>query len=194
MKIRDKQKQELLSRAQKGDMDAFAELFEEYRSFVFSIAYRLTGNNDSEDIVMESFLKAWHALPRFQKRSSLKTWLARITRNCALDFCRNSQKRKNREVQAVTENGESYLEQLPSATTDNPAGQAVDRETAQIIDSAMAQLSREQRTTVIMREVDGLSYREIAAATEVNVGTVMSRLFYAKRKLQRLLREVNDEK
>lgn len=194
MKTQNKQKQELLCRAQEGDMDAFAELFEEYRSFVFIIACRLAGNNDSEDIVTESFLKAWKALPRFQRRSSLKTWLARITRNCALDFRRESERRKNRESPAVNENGESFLEQHPGTVPGNPAGQAVNRETAEIIESAMTRLSEEHRTTVILREVDGLSYRDIAAATDVNAGTVMSRLFYAKRKLQRLLREAYDEK
>ncbi len=193
MNTRDKQKRELLSRAREGDMEAFAELFEEYRFFVFTIACRLAGSHDGEDVVMESFLKAWKALPQFQGRSSLKTWLAHITRNCALDFRRKSERQKSRELPAVNENGESFLEQHPGGVAGNPSEQSVNRETAEIIESAMNRLAEEQRTTVTLREVDGLSYREIAAATDVNVGTVMSRLFYAKRKLRRLLREYYDE-
>ena len=175
-------------------MDAFAELFEAYRPFVFVIACRVAGGNDGEDIVIETFLKAWKALSRFQGEASPKTWLARIARNCALDFRRKSERHKNREVSAVDENGESFLEQLPDTAANNPAGRAIHGETAHIIDSAMARLSEEHRTTVILREVDGLSYRDIAVVTNVNVGTVMSRLFYAKQKLQRQLQEVYDEK
>ncbi len=185
----------LLERAQAGDIEAFAELFEQQRRFVYAIACRLTGVNDGEDVVMETFLKAWKALPGFHRQSSLKTWLAKIARNCALDFCRRADRRTAREVTVTDDQGDNALEQLadPAADGANPASQAVDRETQSLIQQAMAQLSEEQRVAVVMREVDGLSYREIAAATGVGVGTVMSRLFYGKRKLRGILQEMYDE-
>ncbi len=179
----------LLEQAKNGDIDAFAELFEEHRRFVFTLALRLAGTNDSEDVVMDTFLKAWKALPGFQQRSSLKTWLARITRNCALDFRRRTSRRSSRESALINAEGESEIDQLADPVYRDPAGEAVNRELKQAIDTAISQLSEEQRITVVMREVDGLSYREIAAATNVGVGTVMSRLFYGKRKLRQLLQE-----
>jgi len=88
----DRHQAEQLERARKGDVEAFAEVFEALRPLVFSVANRLVGPNDAEDVVMETYLKAWQGLPRFRGKSSLKTWLYRISRNCSLDFIRSRQR------------------------------------------------------------------------------------------------------
>ncbi len=193
LKSKAEKQRELLKRAQDGDIDAFAELFEEQRRFVYSLACRLAGSNDCDDVVMETFLKAWKSLPGFRGRSTLKTWLAIIARNCSLDFRRRSGRQAAREITIVNDQGDSGLGQLADPHFSNPSVDAVNLETKKIIETAMAELKEEQRITVVLREIDGLSYREIAAATNVGIGTVMSRLFYGKRKLRELLLEFFNE-
>jgi RNA polymerase sigma-70 factor (ECF subfamily) len=85
-----------LAAAGKGDMEAFAALFEELRPMVYEVACRLVGPSDADDVVMETYLKAWRAIPRFNRRAALKTWLYRVTYNCALDFLRSRQRRRDR--------------------------------------------------------------------------------------------------
>lgn len=177
----------LLDRAQKGDIDAFASLFESLRPMVHAVAYRLTGPNDVDDVVMDSFLKAWKSLPRFRRRSSLKTWMYRITYNCAIDCLRGRQRRLDRTVSGGEEAVEwSAIADRGEVAPDKALARA---ETAEAVFAALAKLPAEHRTTLELRFVDGLAYAEIAAATGVMIGTVMSRLYYGKRKLRKLLQE-----
>jgi RNA polymerase sigma-70 factor, ECF subfamily len=173
----------LLDRAGQGDVEAFAELFEGLRPKVFAIAWRLAGPNDAEDIVMDTYLKAWKALPGFNRRSSLETWLYRIAHNCAVDVLRS--RRSDREP----EGGHVEAADLPDNRLPAPDQAAAAHELGGIIRRALDQLSPEHRAAVTLRFTDGLSYAEIAAATGVSLGTVMSRLFNGRRRLQRLLRE-----
>ncbi len=182
--------QELLQRAQEGDMEAFAQLFETQRKLVFAIAYRLGGANDCDDVVMETFLKAWKALPGFRRQASLRTWLARIASHCALDFRRGDQRRKARFAEPeIDDRGVDSIGKLADPNSQGPAEQAISQDTMQVIEKAMQKLTEPQRATLVLREVDGLSYHEVAAATGVTIGTVMSRLFYAKRRMRKLLQE-----
>jgi len=178
-----------LVRAQSGDMEAFAELFEPLRPLIYTVAYRLVGANDADDVVMETFLKAWDALPRFKGRSSLATWLCRIARNCSYDVLRAKQRRAGRAEALDDDAGEGrpLREELADPSAPNPENEADRRELGRLLDEAIAALDEPHRTTFLLREVDGLRYSEIAAATGVRIGTVMSRLFYARRKLQKYL-------
>jgi len=180
----------LIADAQAGDMDAFAALFEALRPMAFAVASRLIGPDDADDVVMEAYLKAWQALPRFSGRSSLKTWLYRITHNCALDMIRARDRRKERVAQEPAEESGRTLETLPDETARAPDEDTVRAELAGEVREALVRLSREHRLTLEFRFADGLSYAEIAAATGVSIGTVMSRLFNAKRKLRRVLEEM----
>lgn len=179
---------ELLGRAQQGDLDAFAELFEPQRKAVYAVACRLVGPVDAEDVVMDSFLKAWQALPRFGGRSSLQTWLYRIAHNCAVDFLRARERRKE-QAPAFRETAEDALARLPDPDQERPDEVLAGDETARAVAEALGRLPPEHRTTLELRYTDGLDYSEIAAATGVSIGTVMSRLFYGKRKLKKLLQE-----
>lgn len=185
-----------LEKARQGDAAAFAEVFEELRPSVFAVASRLVGPDDAEDVTMQAFLRAWQALPEFQGRSSLKSWLYRIAYNCALDRVR--QKQRSPEVKLTpldSEAGEASdpLEELPDEHVPAPSARLEAVETQLRVKRALARLPPEHRVALELRYSDDLSYVEIAQATGVSIGTVMSRLFNAKHKLQRALAELELE-
>jgi len=166
-------------------MDAFAAVFEGMRADVYKVAYRLVGADDANDIVMDAFLKAWQAIPRFVGRSSLRTWLYRITYNCAIDYLRSRQRRGEESLSSGSE--ESGVREVADETSGRPDEIVAGRELAEEMALALSLLPYEHKVTLELRYSDGLSYLEIASATGVSVGTVMSRLFNGKRKLRKLL-------
>ncbi len=181
----------LLAAARAGDMDAFAALFEPLRPMIFAVAVRLVGPDDADDVVMETFLKAWRALPGFAGRASLKTWLLRIARNAALDLLRSRSRRGVYEQsldEAAPEDGVRFEETVPDPRAAPPDLEAMRKDLGIALERALAELDPSHRTVFLLREVDGLSYKEIAEAVGVRLGTVMSRLFYARRALRRSLR------
>lgn len=180
---------QLLDRARHGDVDAFAAVFEQFRPLLHRIACRLVGIDDGEDVVMDTYLKAWKAIPRFRGDAALRTWLCTATRNCALDHLRRRRREDERLVR--DEAGDDDDRPLLDRVAD-PRAEGADRRVQRLelgtqLAEALAQLSAEHRTALLLREVDGLSYKEVAAATGVGIGTVMSRLFYAKHRLRKLL-------
>jgi RNA polymerase sigma-70 factor (ECF subfamily) len=178
---------ELLERARKGDMDAFLALFEESRATIHSVAWRLVGPDEAEDVVMETYLRAWKSVPGFSGRSSVRTWLCRIAHNCSVDWLR-----KRRHVVQPLEAGDDeegggegnlFVDSHQREPSEVMAG----AELQAAIDAALETVSPEHRTVLLLRFSDGLSYSEIAAATGVSIGTVMSRLFNGRRKLVKAL-------
>jgi RNA polymerase sigma-70 factor (ECF subfamily) len=175
-----------LKAAKNGDVEAFVALFEQFRPLVHAVAGRLVGPDDAEDVVMETYLKAWQALPRFGGRSRLSTWLYRIARNCALDVLRRRETRRERLL-ARDESESEAVERAPDPAAVRPDRAMEGQELGDAIARAMARLPDVHRVALELRFVDGLSYAEVAAATGISIGTVMSRLFNGRRKLQRLL-------
>ena len=178
----------LIQRARNGDVEAFASLFEAFRPMLFKVACRLVGEGEAEDVVMDTYLKAWQALPRFGGRASLKTWLYRIAYNCSVD-CLRAKERQTRRFVRVSE-----LESDQPLDFPDPRQAAADRllgdeETAATVRLALKQLTADHQAALLMRYADDMSYSDIAAATGVSIGTVMSRLFYGKRKLKEAMRE-----
>jgi RNA polymerase sigma-70 factor (ECF subfamily) len=175
---------ELLERARKGDVDAFLALFEESRSTIHAVAWRLVGPDEAEDMVMETYLRAWKSVPGFSGRSSVRTWLCRIAHNCSVDWLR---KRRHvvQPVEAGSDEGEGvqFVDPRQRAAPELIAG----AELQAAIDSALETISPDHRAVLLLRFSDGLSYGEIAAATGVSIGTVMSRLFNGRRKLLKAL-------
>jgi RNA polymerase sigma-70 factor (ECF subfamily) len=176
-----------LHAARNGSVDAFATIFEAFRPVVFSVALRLVGSAEADDVVMDTYIKAWKALPGFDARASVKTWLFRITHNCALDHLR-SRRRLREEPLPEFEDGEPIG--LPLEGEPGPDEQVMRSELGQRIEQGMQQLPPVMRTTLLLRFADGLSYRDIATATGVSIGTVMSRIFNGRRRLQALLRKM----
>lgn len=183
---------ELVAKSQAGDATAFNELVTRYRSRAFAMIYNMVRNEqDAWDLAQDGFLKAWKSIGRFRGQSSFYTWLYRILMNVSIDWLRK------KHVEGGTEFDDSFgLKNVaPGATTApkaelQPAEKISDREIRERIDAAIAKLSPEHRAAIVMRELDGLEYSEIATAMDCSVGTVMSRLFYARKKLQSLLKDV----
>ena len=184
---------DLLARARSGDTVAFDRLISLHRQRVFAIAYQILRNeDDAMDIAQETFTKAWQSLGKFDGRHPLGTWLHRIATNAAIDVVRRRQARP----QCGLEGGELTVD-AASRTTPSappPPGVGMDlRELRARLDRALASLSAEHRAVIVLREVDELSYEEIAKCLHTSVGTVMSRLYYARRHLQARLKETHEE-
>jgi RNA polymerase sigma-70 factor, ECF subfamily len=171
---------ELVSRSQAGDTEAFGELVTKYRGRVFAIIYGIVGNeNDAWDLAQEGFLKAWRSIDRFQGRSSFYTWLYRITINVTIDSRRRQGHR--REVE---------LDDFIPSSLPGPGANYERAEIREQVYAALAQLTPEHRAVIVLKEMEDLQYHEIAEILNLSIGTVMSRLFYGRRKLQSILRPV----
>jgi len=173
---------ELVRRVLAGDRSAFGEIYEHHRRKVFKIAYGMTRTEDDAlDVVQETFLKAHRNLARFEGRSALGTWLCQIATHQAIDLAR---RRKVRQAEPLDE-------RLVGGETagQSPRGKAQESELRDALDRALGELSEKHRTVFVLYSVEHLSYKEIAEVLGISLGTVMSRLFYARKNLQRRLAE-----
>ena len=172
----------LLDRFAAGDRAALDELFRRYRLAAYRVAYRLLGNEaDALDAVQEGFVKALTHLHGFQGRSSFKTWLLRVVSNASLDLGRQRGRREALSLDA-TPADEASSPRLLSA---DEAGRGLERaDLRTLLDQALGTLSDVQRQTFVLHADAGLSYREVADTLGISIGTVMSRLFYARQKLR----------
>ncbi len=183
---------DLVLRCQQGDQQSFNQLITRYRNRAFSMVYNMVRNEqDAWDLTQDGFLKAWKSIDRFRGQSSFYTWLYRILMNVSIDWLRRKQ------IQGGGEFDDALgLKNIEPAAVTVPKGELVplarinDKEIRARIDGAVSQLSVEHREVVVLREIDGLEYQEIADLIGCSIGTVMSRLFYARKKLQTLLRDV----
>lgn len=177
---------ELLGRFAAGQSAALDELFRRYRQAAYRVAFRLLGNEaDALDAVQEGFVKALTHLNGFQGRSSFKTWLLRVVSNAALDLGRARGRRET--VSLDTSTAADVNERLLSA---DESGLGLERaDLRRLLDQALSTLSDVQRQTFVLYADAGLSYREVAEATSTSIGTVMSRLYYARQKLRAFLGE-----
>jgi RNA polymerase sigma-70 factor (ECF subfamily) len=183
---------DLVRRAQNGDAKAFDTLVTRYRGRVYSMTYHLVQNeSDAWDLAQDAFIKAWRALPQFKLDSSFYTWLYRIAHNCAYDWLRK------RKIDSAGEFDDNRVDHQPDPTAEavphafaRPDKAMANAELGGRIRAAVARLSEEHRTAILLREVEGMQYDEIAKVMQTSIGTVMSRLFYARKKLQELLKDV----
>ena len=183
---------ELVRRCQAGDSSAFSDLVIRYRNKVFAMVYGMTQNEqDAWDLAQEGFLKAWRSIHRFRGQSSFYTWLYRIMTNVTIDALRRKGIHGETEFddRIAPANVEPGSRTTPSAVP-LPNNKLEQREIRQRIDEAISKLSPEHRAVIVMKEVQDLQYSEIAEILNCSLGTVMSRLFYARKKLQILLRDV----
>jgi RNA polymerase sigma-70 factor (ECF subfamily) len=184
---------DLVKRSQAGDTEAFDALVTQYRARVFGMIYNMVhSEQDAWDLAQDSFLKAWRSIGRFRSQSSFYTWIYRIVMNVTIDWLRKKQvKGGGAEFDDAIQ-----LTQIEPASRTVPKKealphQAMERDEIRArIEKAIDQLSPEQRAVILMKEIDEMQYHEIAEALGCSIGTVMSRLFYARKKLQNLLRDV----
>jgi RNA polymerase sigma-70 factor, ECF subfamily len=171
---------ELVDRSQAGDNDAFGKLVTKYRAQIYSMLYSMVRNeNDAWDLAQESFLRAWRSIHKFEGRSSFYTWLYRLTLNLAIDSLR----RKGRFV-------EVELDDAIPCSLPSPRANYRRTEIRQHINAALELLPPEHRVAIVLKEIEGLQYQEIADILDISIGTVMSRLFHGRKKLQSILKPI----
>jgi RNA polymerase sigma-70 factor (ECF subfamily) len=181
--------QELIARCQRGDLSAYEPLVNKYRDRVYAQAYNLTRNaDDATDLCQETFVKAWKSLKNFRGQSSFYTWLYRIATNLGIDLIRSKEKNPTTQFDDALEKEET-TENQPYAHQRLPSDDVMRKELGQCIDAAIAKLSPEHREVVVLREFEGLDYKEIAQSVGCSIGTVMSRLHYARANLQKMLKQ-----
>ena len=185
---------DLVLAARKGDRGAFRTLFERYHRRAYALALGVLRHaDDALDVVQDAFVKAHKYLDKFEGNSSFYTWLYRIVMNLAIDHLR-----KHRRVKPV-EFDETRVEEdradetlLPRILGGNPGRALMDKEIRRRIDAALDELSENHRAVLVMRELEGLSYEEMAQVMGCSKGTIMSRLFHARRNMQKRLIDLLD--
>ena len=183
---------DLVRRCQKGDATAFDELVTKYRSRIFAMIYHLVHNEqDAWDIAQDGFFKAWKSIDKFRFQSSFYTWLYRIMTNVAIDSLRKKQITGGQEFDdSINLHDVEPGSDLAPKSEPLPSKKMEHGEVRARIDGAIAKLSPEHRTVILLKEMEDLQYHEIAETVGCSIGTVMSRLFYARKKLQTLLKDV----
>src|SRR5471030_136072 len=184
---------DLVKQCQAGDSEAFDQLVGRYRTRVFGMIYNMVHNEqDAWDLAQDSFLKAWKSIARFRGQSSFYTWMYRIVMNVTIDWLR---KKQVKGAGADFDDAIQLKEIDPASRTVPhadalPHEQMEHKEIRSRIDAAIAQLSPGHRAVIWMKEIEDMQYHEIAESLGCSVGTVMSRLCYARKKLQNLLRDL----
>lgn len=183
----------LVRRAQDGDRQAFRQLFDRYHRRAFAVAMGVVKNpEDAQDVVQEAFVKVHRHLGNFQGNSSFYTWLYRITMNLAIDHTRRRKNAKNVDFDDAIKHGEEVEDPgnlRPSLTGADPSQGVERKEIAKQIQAALSTLPEYHQQVILLRELEGRSYEEIAKIMKIPKGTVMSRLFHARRKMQEVLKD-----
>jgi len=178
---------DLVEQARQGDRESFGTLVRRHQDRAFNLAYQIIRNReDALDISQEAFAKAYTSLATFRGEASFTTWLHRIVVNLAIDSLR----RKQRSGIATYDDTRAAPEEWDAGLT-APEGPATALETKQVralLARGIAQLPPAQRAVLVLREIEGMSYEEISRTVGCTLGTVMSRLYYARRKLQQVLK------
>ena len=180
----------LVRSAQAGEMGAFEELVARHRDKIFARAYSMMrSEEEAVDLSQEAWVKGWQRLKQFHGESSFSTWMTRIVINLCLDELRKQKRRRSESIEELDEESGGVERQMPAVTV-NPTERLERGELRQRIDRALGQLSHEHRTVLVLHEFEEMEYKEIAKAMDCSIGTVMSRLFYARRKLASLLADL----
>ena len=183
---------DLVRRVQAGDKAAFRALFDKYHRRAFAVAMGVVKNEDDAlDAVQEAFVKVHKNIHKFQGSSSFYTWLYRIVMNVSIDHIRKTTRRENQDFDERALHEESEVAGdgalVPTVTNANPGKAALRRELGGAIQAALETLPEHHRAVIVLREIEGMSYEEMAVTLEVPKGTIMSRLFHARKKMQEAL-------
>ena len=184
---------ELVTRAQDRSADAFQTLVLRYQDRVFNTAYRFTGDRAlAEDVSQEVFVKAYGSLRKFQKKSSFSTWLYRITVNaCTSLWRRQGALKRGREVPFPGTAGNSGEKQWdPAEDAPGPAENVLREERNRLVQAAILSLDEDFKSVVVLRDIEGFSYEDMAEILEVPVGTIRSRLHRAREELKEKLKKI----
>jgi RNA polymerase sigma-70 factor (ECF subfamily) len=184
--------QELVRRVQAGDQSAFNLLVLKYQHRVLKLVGRFVNDpTEAEDVAQEAFLKAYRALASFRGDSAFYTWLYRIAINTAKNAL-VSQRRRPVDFDLDLQDPDQYERQAKLKEADTPEGVLLTDEIRAVVEEAMEQLPEDLRTAIVLRELEGLSYEEIAEAMDCPVGTVRSRIFRAREAIDKKLKPLLD--
>lgn len=176
---------ELIKKAGRGDAYAFEQLMAAHESKMYAVALRMCGNReDAQDCLQEAMIRVYRAMSGFKGQSSFSTWVYRITMNSCLDELRRRKNRTATSLDAMLENGFT-----PSDDSDTPEQSSLRSEQRRVLERAIADLPEDMRSAIVLRDIQGLSYEEIAQALSANVGTIKSRISRGREKLRGVLSE-----
>jgi RNA polymerase sigma factor RpoE len=178
----------LVKRAQQEDISAFDELVRRYQERIYATVYHMTSNHeDANDLVQESFLKAYRALKSFKGNSSFYTWVYRIAVNKTINFLKQRRNKVQMSLDDLDFNAEHDPDLVALISDKTPRRELNLVELQEKLNTAMQKLSETHRLVVTLHDIQGLSHEEIGKIMDCNVGTVRSRLFYARQQLQAYL-------
>jgi RNA polymerase sigma-70 factor (ECF subfamily) len=179
---------ELVRRARKGDMAAYDDLVRRYQERIYATIYHMTSNHeDANDLAQEAFIKAYQALKSFKGGSSFYTWVYRIAVNKTINFLKQRKNRSQMSLNDLDFNAEHDPDLVALISEKTPRRDIGLSELQEKLNAAMQKLSEHHRLVVTLHDVQGLSHEEIAKIMHCNIGTVRSRLFYARQQLQAYL-------
>ena len=180
--------QELVARARHGDMGAYDDLVRRYQERIYATIYHMTSNHeDANDLAQEAFIKAYLALKSFKGGSSFYTWVYRIAVIKTINFLKQRKNRVHMSLNDLDFNAENDPDLVALVSDKTPRREAGLAELQEKLNAAMQKLSDDHRLVVTLHDVQGMSHEEIAAIMDCNIGTVRSRLFYARQQLQGFL-------
>src|SRR2546422_11404128 len=178
----------LVKRARQGELAAYDELVRRYQERIYATVYHMTSNHeDANDLAQEAFIKAFHALKSFKGGSSFYTWVYRIAVNKTINFLKQRKNRAQMSLDDLDFNAEHDPDLVALISDKTPRREVHLAELQEKLNAAMQKLSEPHRLVVTLHDVQGLSHEEIAKIMECNIGTVRSRLFYARQQLQAYL-------
>ncbi|HTI98677.1 MAG TPA: sigma-70 family RNA polymerase sigma factor [Dongiaceae bacterium] len=176
---------DLVQRARKGDLEAYDGLIRRYQERIYATVYHMTSNHeDANDLTQEAFIKAFQALKTFKGGSSFYTWVYRIAVNKTLNFLKQQKNRTHFSLNDMDYHAEHDPDLVALISDKTPRRDVALTELQEKLNAAMQKLSEQHRLVVTLHDVQGLSHDEIAEIMDCNVGTVRSRLFYARQQLQ----------
>jgi RNA polymerase sigma-70 factor (ECF subfamily) len=179
---------ELVNRARRGDLAAYDDLVRRYQERIYATIYHMTSNHeDANDLAQEAFIKAFQALKSFKGGSSFYTWVYRIAVNKTINFLKQRRNRAQMSLDDLDFNAEHDPDLVALISEKTPRREVNLAELQEKLNAAMQKLSEPHRLAVVLHDVQGLSHEEIAKIMDCNIGTVRSRLFYARQQLQAYL-------
>ncbi len=180
----------VIRQVQAGDRDAFRALVERHSRTIFRLAFRMTQNEqDAEEVVQETFLRAYKSIDTFESRANFSTWLCRIGINCALNLM--AQRKPVQPLSGTDDEGEDFEIQVAS-NDPGPERQLLSGEVRERVSRAMSQLTAVERTAFVMRHFEGRSIEEISSVLEIRAGAAKHTIFRAVQKLRRVLEPLGD--
>ena len=180
----------LVERARKGDLSAYDDLVRRYQERIYATLYHMTSNHeDANDLAQEAFIKAFQALKSFKGGSSFYTWIYRIAVNRTINFLKQRKNRTHLSLNDLDFNAEHDPDLVALVSDKTPRREVLLGELQEKLNAAMQKLSEDHRLVVTLHDIQGLSHEEIGEIMDCNIGTVRSRLFYARQQLQGYLSE-----